>query len=330
MRWCSLVWLVALVGGCVGVMKPDPYAPAVGEVVAGASGVPDVRCAGSPATGPARGFSSWRQRLTMRLARPDHRGVDMITTSTGEQIVRGKIAYGLLDKGLTNEPVELFACVTGIWQRIGTARTDRSGRFAYALHGMDRLPVGLRDLYASVIADRSGVRFLAYIAPAGSRVLVSDVDGTLTSSETAFIKGLVGRRVEPHTNAAASLRAAAEAGYQIIYLTARGDRFTDETRHWLGTHGFPRGPMRLVPGLFVMPGSATVAYKQRTLAELAGFTIAAGVGNRASDIAAYAGAGVPPERIFVKLPEYSGELAKSLTSGAALGFGAYSRLPLSP
>ncbi len=310
-------------------MKPDPYAPANGVITAGASGVPDVRCAGSPVTGPAEGFASTRKKLVTWLAHADHRGTDLVATTEGDQILRGKLAYGVADKSLAHEAVDLFGCIAGTWQRLGTAHTNVDGRFAFALRGADRLPVGLRDLYASVVGDRSGMRFLAYIAPAGSRVLVSDVDGTLTSSESAFIKAVAyGARVRPHPGAAESLRAAAAEGYQIIYLTARGERFTDDTRHWLGTHGFPRGPVRLAPGLFVKPGAATFAYKQRVLRGLAGFHIAAGVGNRKSDIAAYTAAGVPAERIFVKLPEYNGELARALRSGGAVGFGAYSHIPL--
>jgi hypothetical protein len=329
-RMCR-TWLplVVLVAACTGVMKPDPYAPAHGVIAAGASGVPDVRCAGSPATGPATGFRSARKKLVTWFARPDHRGHDLVATSNGDQVLRGKLAYGLTDKSLPHEPVELFACVAGTWQKLGTARTNGDGRFAYALHGADRLPVGLRDLYASVVGDRSGVRFLAYIAPAGSRVLVSDVDGTLTASENAFVKAVVyGAGVRPQPGAAESLQAAAAEGYQIVYLTARGERFTDETRYWLGSNGFPRGPVRLAPGLFVKPGAATIAYKQDVLQGLAAFMLAAGVGNRKSDIAAYTAAGIPAERIFVKLPEYNGELAKALRSGGAIGFGAYMRIPL--
>jgi hypothetical protein len=323
------VLVLAVAASCVGVMKPDPYAPANGVVVAGASGVPDVRCAGAPNAGPASGFSSLRQRIVTRFARPDHRGIDLIAVEGADQILRGKLAYGITDKPLGQAAVDLFACMAGRWHPIGTAHTRNDGRFAYALHGIDRLPVGLRDMYASARADRSGARFLAYVAPAGTPLVVSDVDGTLTSSESAFVKAVfLGANVRPHPGAAEALRQAAAAGAQIVYVTARGDRFTDETRHWLGTYGFPRGPMRLVPALFVKPGAATVAYKRSVLASLAGFSIAAGVGNRASDVNAYTAAGVPASKIFVKTPEYRGELSNALKSGAAVGFGVYGRIPL--
>ena len=45
---------------------------------------------------------------------------------------------------------------------------------------------------------------------------------------------------------------------------------------------------------------------------------------RRTDVAAYGDAGIRPEHIFIKLPEYTAELATSLRSGAAVGFGRYS------
>ena len=74
-------------------MKPDPYAPATGSIRVTASGVSDVQCAGTPRTGPAEGFRGLRNTITMSLARPDHRGVDLVATEDAEQIVRGNLVY---------------------------------------------------------------------------------------------------------------------------------------------------------------------------------------------------------------------------------------------
>jgi phosphatidate phosphatase PAH1 len=324
-RWMLAVVLASL-GGCVGNIPIDPYAPTHGDIAAGP--VPDVRCAGAPA-GQPRGFRIWRHTLTAKLAHPNHRGVDLIATTEQPQVLSGKLAYGITDKKLDGEQVELFACLAGTWNKLGSTYSDHDGRWTLTLPAAARMPVGLRDLYASVVADRSGVRFVAYVAPPDARLVVSDIDGTLTSSESSFVKAVVlGSHVEPHPEAAASLRAARDRGYQVIYVTARSDRFTDVTRHWLGTHGFPRGPLRLAPSLIVKPGDATVAYKRNVLGELAGFELVAGVGNRKSDVTAYTAAGMAPEHIFVKLPEYEGELGAALSSGAAIGFGAYGPLAL--
>lgn len=321
MRW---LFACAFLVGCAGNLRSNPYAPMQGaEIAAGSAGVPDVRCAAQPATGPAKGFRATRHAIVARFARPDHRGLDLIATTTDPQVLRGTLAYGIIDKALPHEDVELFACIAGSWQRLGTARTDDGGHFALPLDGAARLPVGLRDIYGSVVADRSSVRSLAFIAPAGAPIMVSDVDGTLTASETSFVKAvLLGSHVDAQPGAAEALTLAAAQGYQIVYITARGDRFTDATRYWLATHGFPRGPVRLAPSLVVKPGAATVAYKRQALQALAAFTVRA-LGNRSSDVAACAAAGVPPQHIFVKLPEYGGELAGSLKAGAAIGFGHY-------
>jgi phosphatidate phosphatase PAH1 len=322
MRWLALSALIA--GACAGNLRSDPYAPAESAIAAGPSGVPDVRCAGSPATGPSRGFRSFRHSIVTRFSHARHRGVDLIATSTDDQTLRGKLAYGVVDKSLEHEDIELFACIAGNWQTLGTTRTNDDGRFALQLQGANRLPVGLRNIYGSVVADRSSVRFLAYIAPPGSPIMVSDVDGTLTSSESSFVKAVfLGRGVRAQPGAAEALRLAAASGYQIVYLTARSERFTDATRAWLAQQGFPRGPLRLAPTLVTKPGSATVAYKERALRDLAPFEVRA-LGNRNSDVSAYTGAGIPASHIFIKLPEYSGELTKALSSGAAVGFGHYS------
>jgi phosphatidate phosphatase PAH1 len=318
---------VVVIAGCAGNLTVDPYAPKSGGVIA-AGAVPDVRCAGTPAVGKARGFRTWRHKLALSWTYADHRGYDLIARSDDPQVLSGKLAYGVADRSLDGEHVELFACVAGTWQRVGTTTTDRGGRFALTLDDSQRLPVGLRDIYASVVADRTGVRFLAFVAPQDTKLIVTDVDGTLTSSESSFVKAVLkGDDVRPHPGAASSLRAVASRGYQVVYVTARPDRFTDATRAWLGNNGFPRGPVRLADAWFVKPGAATVRYKSKVFAQLErSFTIEAGVGNRKSDIAAYTAAGIPAQRIFVKLPEYNGELGGALRAGAAVGFGAYGPL----
>ena len=196
---------------------------------------------------------------------------------------------------------------------LGTARTDEDGRFALRLRGVARLPVGMRDIFAAA-PDGDDFRFLAYVAPRGTPLVVSDVDGTLTHAEGAFPKSvLLGSAVHAQPNAAATLREASEGGYQVVYITARGERFTDATRRWLMEQGFPRGPLRLGRPMFVMPGADTVEYKWGVIVALRrAFGVAAGIGNRASDVEAYRMAGLPARRTFIKLPEFSRELEHAL------------------
>ena len=50
----------------------------------------------------------------------------------------------------------------------------------------------------------------------------------------------LGSDVGAQPSAAAKLSAAAAAGIRDLYITARGDRFTQDSRDWLAAKGFPR------------------------------------------------------------------------------------------
>jgi hypothetical protein len=323
-------WLLAygcLIGCATGV-EPDPVGPDPAEQIG--SFATDVRCAGAPSAGPTRSFRHFKSRLTAALGGAKHRGLDLVTSADqATQQLEGWISYTLVDKALEDEDVDLFACRAGSWQRIAGARTDDEGHFTARLTGAARLPTGLRDLFVSVAGDRTGVGFLAYVAPLDAPLVVSDVDGTLTSSESAFFETIV-LGIEPgaRAGAAAAFASVTPRGFQPVYVTARGNQYTTATRDWLAHKGFPRGPVRLSPSFVTLPGGDTVDYKTRTITALAsaGLALAAGIGNRASDVAAYANAGIPADRIYVELPDYASELAPLISSGAAVGFTSYAQL----
>ena len=303
-------WVFPLLAAC-GLEHTPPTPP------------PDVRCTDTPAAATT-GFRHVKSSLIAASGDPHHRGIDLIaSTADTTQTLAGAISYGLLDKALEDEDVSLFGCVDDRWQALGTARTDGEGRFALDL--ATALPVGLRDLFVSVDGDRSGARFLAFVAEPGTPIVVSDVDGTLTDSENAYPESLVtGATVDAQPNAAAAL-----AGHTLVYLTARGDRFTQDTRDWLAAQGFPRGPLRMPSAIVTQSGADTAAFKSAALATLGVFEIVAGIGNRDSDITAYTGAGVAA---YIKLPEFLAEVAADLNAGKATGFDNYAALviPSSP
>jgi hypothetical protein len=332
-------WLVAaLLSACTTGMSPVEY-PGVGgdddRDTGGTGGdgtraVPDVRCAGVPDAGPAREFRHVTSEVIAALGGAKHRGIDLVTASTdATHTLEGWISYSVADKALEDEDVELFACLGGVWAAAGTARTDDEGYFALSLSGAARLPIGMRDLFVSVVGDRSGQRFLGYVAPEGTQLILSDVDGTLTSSENAFFETiLLGTEPAARAGAARAYAAATARSYQMVYMTARGSQYTSETRDWLARQGFPRGPLRLAPSFITLPGGDTVDYKMRTARALAeaGLDLAAGVGNRASDITAYGNAGIAADRIFIELPEYLDEVRAQLADGEAISFASYDEL----
>ncbi|MBA3395516.1 MAG: hypothetical protein H0T89_22905 [Deltaproteobacteria bacterium] len=277
-------------------------------------------CKAAPDGVPAT-FRHDRNRVLSRLGTPKHRGVDLIAVEGDEnQTLGGKLAYTAVDKDLEDEIVEVFACSGSGWRSLGTTRTNDDGRFALTLHGDSRLAVGMTDLYARVPGDGSGVRFLGYVATKDAAVIVTDVDGTITTSEQAIYKTVVlGRDIGHQRHAPQALAAS---GKTVVYITARGDQYTEVTRDWLRVHGFPPGPLRLASSAVTMPGASTVAFKTTTLRQLP-VRIAAGVGNRASDIKAYRNAGLTPDRIFINLPEFTDELRTELAAGKATAFDDY-------
>ncbi len=305
-----------------GEAEYDPRETALASV----AGVPDVRCDAAPSAGAKKSWRHFSSNL-IALQGAKHRGFDLVASSTGgAQVLRGEISYGLVDKALEDERVDLFACLAGRWEKVGTAITDDEGGFSLSLSGGALLPIGLRDLFVSVQGDRTGTRFLALVAPPGTALAVSDVDGTLTSSENAFpISLALGGDVGIHAGAPAIFEGLAARGYQPVYLTARGDIFTGDTRAWLAAKGMPRGPLRLAPHLITLPGGDTVELKAEILAALnaTGLDVEVGIGNRSSDVSAYQQAGLPGGRVLVKLPEYAGEVQGEINAGRATGFANY-------
>jgi phosphatidate phosphatase PAH1 len=323
LAWCSIS------AGSPSSLRAAPVGYPSPTRGASSAGIADDRCATTP-TGPTRKLRHRRSKLVTKLGSPRHRGLDLIATpEVRRQVLTGTIGYGKIHKALEDEDVELFACERGAWLRLGAARTDDEGEFALALEGNARLGVGMRDLYVSVVGDRSGARFLGYVAPAGTQLIVSDVDGTLTSSEKAFVKtAIAGAYTGAQPGAPAAFGVLAQRGYQPVYVSARGEQFTEATRAFLEAQGFPRGPILLARSVVTVPGSATVAFKTRAIDNLtrAGLVVAGGVGNRASDIAAYQAVGLPAGRIFIGTGEFAGELAGHLAAGRATGFATYDEL----
>lgn len=319
-------WLVGLLGGCGGELDPVEVDAREQALVPLAACLPDVQCSGAPAVGGKR---PWRHGikspLVLAAGSPQHRGIDLVAAANSvQQVLRGELKYGLIDKSLEDEDAEVFACVAGAWKRLGAATTDTDGLFTLTLTGANRLPIGRRQLYVSVAGDRSALRMLALITPAGGQTVVSDIDGTLTSSEDAFPSSLVtGATVAAHDGAATALTTLSQLCYHPVYLTSRGRVFTERTRAWLSANGFPAGALRLAPSLVTLPGASTYIYKANEIyaIQAAGVGTAIGIGNRATDAQAYLYEGI--QDIFLKRPEYSSEIDPIIARRDAIGVDSY-------
>ena len=205
------------------------------------------------------------------------------------------------------------------WQSLGTARTDEEGGFKLALTGRRGCRIGLRDLYASS-PDGSGVWFLALVAPAGSPMMLSDVDGTLTSKENAFPTSIAGgSHVGVQPGAPAVFAAAAANGVTPIFLSSRGDLFTqDDARRGSPRTAFRAAPIRCRRRSSRFRASDTVGSSATSRPRSRrGSTSQAGVGNRAlRRRRVHATPASPADRIFIKLPEFKDEVAEDLARPA--------------
>jgi phosphatidate phosphatase PAH1 len=285
-------------------------------------------CARAPSVGARVGFRHAATRLAAALGSPRHRAADLVAAEGEDQIIAGDLGFGAMDKEAEDEDVEIYACVDGSWRLLGATRSDGEGRFALAVPRAARLPAGLHELAVSLPGDRSGTAFTGLVAAAGTRIVVCDVDGTLTESENEIVEQLANHEAPAARPAAArALAELAARGYQPIYVTARPRALAELTERWLAARGMPRGPVILAPHL-ALPGSAALVAKHDTLARLgaAGFVLAIGIGNRATDVQAYETAGVAADCILIQTSEYAGEVKPLVARGRATGFRSYDEL----
>ena len=247
-----------------------------------------------------------------------HRGRDRFVRPGDPQIVLAKFAYGMTDKDLEDEEIDVFvrrACA-GEWEKLGVATTtqdenrhppvdgveDRGGQIFYEIPAEKALAPGRHQLRLVVGGDLTSTDVLFEVVSPGTKIFVSDVDGTLTSSENIeMLKVLEGTLPDAHPGAADAFRILVEKGYHPMYLTARPELLVPRTRAFLRAHGFPLGVVHTSPATFgAGMGASAASFKKTELQALAalGLVPSFGFGNMPSDSDAYAAAGIDPTRRF--------------------------------
>jgi hypothetical protein len=299
---------------------------------------PALACAAAPLGHfPTR---SWRHAIKSRIdvaaGAARHRGRDLLLNPGVPQTVIGKIAYGIADKDLEDEEVDVFVqrdCASG-WEKLGTTLTtgggtahptvegveDRGGRVYFEIPPSKRLGPGRHRVRLVVAGDASSTDLFLDVVPAKTPIFISDVDGTLTSSENVeFVKLLEGELPDTHPGAPEALRALAAKGYRPVYVTARPEWLVQRTRDFLDKHGFPPGIVHTSTSpVGAGFGSSAAAFKSAELAMLAqkGLVPAYGFGNKSSDSDAYGAANIEPadHRIFYQISgAFTGRRIESYT-----------------
>jgi phosphatidate phosphatase PAH1 len=279
---------------------------------------PPAACDLAPPT--VRGTGSWDHsivsRITVAEGSPRHRGRDNFVRTGQPQWAIAKFAYGLADKDLEDETVDVWVardCRT--WERLGSARTlsdgagttiegvpPNGGRVYFQVPAARALGVGRHRFRFVVRGDGSTADSVLDVLPSTARVAVSDVDGTLTSSEWAALGALIdGQPPAAHPGSPEALWALARRGYHIFYLTARPEWLEPTTRRWVALRGFPPGVVHTTTGSTGALNSAAQRFKEdelRALAARLGRAPDYGFGNRASDVATYTAVGIDPRRSY--------------------------------
>ncbi|HEX7837410.1 MAG TPA: hypothetical protein VF469_08105 [Kofleriaceae bacterium] len=207
---------------------------------------------------------------------------------------------GIVAAALPGEHVSLwfYDATKAAWQSLGRATTDDSG--AYDLDATGLIAPNGQPVYAMLEADGSCAAHFDYLLAPGSKVVVTDIDGTLTLSDAELINQLSAEAtyVPKRMGAADQLTQAwAAKGYPVVYLTARPHKYRAETRGWLAGQGFASGPL-------ITEGSTATAdvYKTLWLSRMIqdlGWNVVAAYGNAPTDVTAYKNAGIPPGQTFI-------------------------------
>ena len=283
--------------------------------------------ASPPDPGPAE---DWLDPLTPIVVTiqgsPHHRGRDLLLTPSDPQWVLAKFTYGLADKDLKGEKVDIYLLrdCADQWELLGSAITtqesehasvegvdDTGGRLYFQIPGNKTLGIGRHRLHLVVKGDLSTTEQYIEVLPADTPVFVSDIDGTLTTFETeAFTDLLTGQTPDANPSSAEALTILASKGIRPFYLTARPEWLMKQTREFLELRGYPPGIAHTTLSLVGATGNSAVTYKTDELARLMarGFVPGWVFGNTDSDATAYDNAGIQPldHRVFFQFDDPSG------------------------
>lgn len=182
------------------------------------------------------------------------------------------------------------------------------------------LKVGVNHIKFTVNSPLQGTKSVTatlYLWPSDAKIVISDVDGTITKSDAlGHIMPIFGRDWS-HTGVAELFTKIRDNGYYVVYLTARAIGQAEYTREYLfgltqkDKDKLPRGP------LFLSPDRLLPSFKREVISRSAYmFKIPAlrdirnlfppdhnpfyaGFGNNESDHRAYVSVGIPENRVFI-------------------------------
>jgi phosphatidate phosphatase PAH1 len=254
-----------------------------------------------------QGFSTIYKKTIAKLGNPNHRALDVMAVAGTEVTLHAKFTYGLFDNDLKEEPVDIYLSsnCTSALKKIGTVETsiddqnpsadnvkDSGGRIFSKLSdfGIRNLPVGRHRIVFVVPADNSTTDMYVNVISPNSEIVLTDIDGTLTTSEMAAAVEIIGIQPPAHKGAAEMMQTLYAKGHAIFYLTARPEWLMPHTRAWLKAKGFPPGTIHTTTKSLGAQGEAASEFKIAEIAELkahTGIVPSYAFGNKESDVKAF-------------------------------------------
>jgi hypothetical protein len=239
----------------------------------------------------------------LALTEPNHSTQDVIPAPDEPFALGGKFTYGPLSSDLEDEDVRVWLDDCDTWRTLGDFTTDGDGRVSVDVPFT--LSAGVYEAHFRVLGDGTTTTAFVWVLPSGTRVIVTDIDGTLTASDSElFMQILDGDHVpEPYPGAVDLTTAHADGGSIVVYLTGRPYWLTQKTREWTRDLELAPGPLHVADSNDeALPGEAGVGrYKLEWLEALVlrGIVVDFAYGNAATDLSAYLGAGFEPDTIWM-------------------------------
>jgi hypothetical protein len=237
------------------------------------------------------------------LAAPNHRIRDLILPVGTAGKLRGRFTYGIIDKDLGDEAVELWVQTCPTWVSWGTGTTDADGILWFDVPA--NLPQGDYRVKMVVLGDTTVADGVLAVWPKGVQVIVTDVDGTLTTNDWELFQDvLTSQDAQMWPGADQVMQAWEQKGLRLVYLTGRPQAVNRYSRTWLADHGFPLGPLQLAEtATEVLPTESGVQkFKGDWLTALqqdVAVVPVATYGNATTDAGAYLAAGVAKANVWL-------------------------------
>lgn len=303
---------VVLLGGCPGGDDADPRpdaAPVEARCAAAVPGAPPPFCTCRGRAFTPASDQDWRHTVMTPIVTSagaaNHSSQDQISDLDVTVDVGGKFAYGLASVDLEDEFVRVWIDDCAGWRELGDFLTSADGRIAVPVAPSVIARPGVYEVRFQVLGDQTLTSSFVWLLPRGTRIALSDIDGTLTSSDAQLFQQILdGSHVPVAYPGAVDLTTAhATNGHVVLYLTGRPYYLTQRSRDWLDDLAFAPGPLHVTnSNSEAVPAESGVGdFKKAYVTSLldAGYLIDVAYGNATTDIYAYLGAGLPADRVWI-------------------------------